>query len=83
MAQTLTQKKKSRVANGPPSNTRVGALKKAHSAVITLRTLKPFLTPQDEETLTIMMDKELMTSLKKSITEAKARKLEPLERILA
>lgn len=63
-------------------DTHFGILDEAREAVIKLRTLKPFLTPRDEETLELLMDKELMTHLAKSLKEAKEGKIEPLEDIL-
>jgi len=57
-------------------------LGEAQEAVIKLRTLKPFLTPRDEETLALLMDKELMAHLAKSLREAEKNKVEPLENIL-
>ncbi|OGZ54067.1 MAG: hypothetical protein A3H64_00460 [Candidatus Ryanbacteria bacterium RIFCSPLOWO2_02_FULL_45_11c] len=54
----------------------------AREAVIKLKTLKPFLMPRDEETLELLMDKELMTHLVKSLKETEKGKLEPLEHIL-
>lgn len=58
------------------------ALEEAREAVIKLGTLKPFLSPQDEETLMLLMDKKLMTHLERSVNEASAGRFEPLENIL-
>lgn len=58
------------------------ALEEAREAVLKLSTLKPLLTSQDEETLALLMDKELMAQLEKSLGEAEAGKLEPLHNIL-
>lgn len=58
------------------------ALEEAREAVIKLGTLKPFLSPQDEETLALLMDKKLMVHLEHSMNEASAGQLEPLENIL-
>lgn len=58
------------------------ALEEAREAVIKLGVLKPFLSPQDEETLALLMDKKLMTHLERSMNEASAGQLEPLENIL-
>ena len=58
------------------------ALEEARDAVVRLETLKLFLTPQDEETLGILMDKKLMTHLGESLAEAKKGKLTSLKGIL-
>lgn len=63
-----------------PYNFRV--FEEAHEAVVKLKTLKPFLSPQDEETLAILIDKELMNHLEKSLREANEGKIEPLQNIL-
>lgn len=57
-------------------------LEEAREAVMKLKTLKPFLSSQDEETLSILMDQELISQLKRSMKEASAGKLEPLKNIL-
>lgn len=54
----------------------------AREAITKLKTLKPFLSPQDEETLAILMDKELVAHLEKSLKEAESEKFEPLKNIL-
>lgn len=58
------------------------ALEEAHKAVTKLETLKAFLTPSDEETLSILIDNKLMRNLSKSLREAEEGKTEPLENIL-
>jgi len=58
------------------------ALEEAHEAISKLKALKAFLSPKDEETLSILMDKELSVNLKTSLEEADAGVLEPLENIL-
>jgi len=58
------------------------ALEKARDAVATLRAIKPLLSPRDEETLSILIDKQLMEVLDKSIREAASGKLKPLASIL-
>lgn len=74
--------------NSAKSQTRVypsasfRALEEAREAVIKLKTLQPLLSPQDEETLAILMDQELMTELEKSLEEAEKGKIEPLTSIL-
>lgn len=57
-------------------------LKEAESAVRKLAQIKPLLSPQDEETLEILMDQELMNTLSNSIREAEAGEYEPIETIL-
>lgn len=64
------------------SHTRFRILEEAREAVTRLRTLKPFLSPQDEETLAILIDKELMEHLEKSVKEMAEGKIEPLKHIL-
>jgi len=58
------------------------AFEEAHEAVIKIKTLKPLLSPKEEESLAILMDKELMNHLHKSLKEARAGDIEPLENIL-
>ena len=58
------------------------ALEEAREAVVKIKTLKPLLSPKDEETLAILMDKELMSHLDISLKEAKEGKIEPLENVL-
>lgn len=57
-------------------------LEEAREAVTNLSTLKPFLSPQDKETLVVLMDKGLTAHLEKSLSEADDGKFEPLESIL-
>lgn len=64
------------------SASRFRVFKEAHEAVTKLRTLRPFLSPEDEETLAILMDKELMGHLEKSLSEAEKGRTEPLRNIL-
>lgn len=56
-------------------------LEEAREAVYRLRALRPLLTPEDEETLTILMDKELIRHLEKSLREEANGDLEPLGNI--
>ena len=58
------------------------ALKEASNAVRILGTAKPFLSKADKETLSILVDKELMGILSKSLKEEKENKVESLESIL-
>lgn len=54
----------------------------AREAVLKLNFLKQYLTPQDEETLEILMDKKIMAHLEKSLIEANEGQIEPLSNIL-
>lgn len=59
------------------------ALEEAKDAVTRLKSIKPFLTPADEETLGILIDKELVSTLsKKSMNEFKRGEYEPPESVL-
>ncbi len=58
------------------------ALEEAREAVVKLKTLKPLLSPKDEETLAILIDKQLMGHLEKSLSEEARGKVEPLKNIL-
>ena len=58
------------------------AFEEAREAVVKIKTLKPLLSPKDTETLTVLMDKELISHLGRSLNEAKEGKVEPLENIL-
>ena len=58
------------------------AFEEAREAVVKIKTLKPLLSPKDEASLAILVDKELMTRLGKSLKEANEGKVEPLENIL-
>lgn len=57
-------------------------LEEAKEALFKLNFLKQYLTPQDEETLEILMDKKIMARLEKSLIEAKNGQFEPLSNIL-
>ena len=57
------------------------AFEEAREAVVKIKTLKPLLSPKDTETLTVLMDKELISHLGRSLNEAKEGKVEPLENI--
>jgi hypothetical protein len=58
------------------------ALEEAKDAVTKLKSIKPFLTAVDEETLSILIDKELVNTLSKSLSEAKREEYKPLESVL-
>lgn len=64
------------------SHFRFRALEEAREAVTKLQTLKPLFSPQDEETLAILIDKELLNHLEKSLKEAEKGKVQPLKNIL-
>ena len=57
-------------------------LEEARDAVAKLRVLRPLLSPQDRETLAILMDQDLMQHLDKSLCETVSGKTEPLANIL-
>ena len=57
-------------------------LEEAKDAVVKLKSIKPFLTRADEETLGILIDKELMKTLSKSLDEAGRGEYKPLKSVL-
>ena len=67
---------------GKSSNPSVRVFKEAHNAVTTLKRLKPLLSKRDKETLSLIIDKELMDTLTTSLQEAELGKFKPLETIL-
>ena len=64
------------------SSQQARAFESARDAVLTLRDSKSSLSSQDKETLSILMDKEIIGQLNTSLREAKEGKVEPLENIL-
>lgn len=52
---------------------------KAREAVITLKTLKPALSPAELETLELLMDSDAMETIERSAKETAAGQFEPLE----
>lgn len=58
------------------------AFEKAREAVIVLKTVNPLLSPVEKETLEILMDKDLMEDLEKSLADTKAGRISKLETIL-
>lgn len=58
------------------------AFEKAKEAVIVLKTVYHFLTPSEKETLEILMDKNLMDDLEKSLVDTKKDQVSKLETIL-
>ncbi|HBH45894.1 MAG: hypothetical protein A2445_00280 [Candidatus Jacksonbacteria bacterium RIFOXYC2_FULL_44_29] len=63
----------------PPADVRFRILEEAQQAVMTLKTLKGLLSPQDTESLSLLLDQELMVDLEASLAEAAAGQVEPLE----
>lgn len=59
------------------------AFEEAKESVTRLSLLKPFLTPIDEETLSILMDKKLVGDLQKSLSDSSAGKVSSLRGILS
>ena len=53
----------------------------AQEAVIKIKTLRKFLNPADLETLEILLDKEAVTTISKSVKEASSGNLEPIEHL--
>ena len=58
------------------------AFEKAREAALTLLELRESLEPGELETLEILLDKESVDQLSKSVKEAQEGKLEPIENIL-
>lgn len=52
---------------------------KAREAVITIKTLRPTLSPAEQETLAILLDSEAVETIEKSVDEADAGVFESLE----
>ncbi len=63
-------------------DTRALVFQLAEEAIIKLKTLARLLSSEDRETLSILMDTEMMSDLNWSIQEAAAGKYEPIESIL-
>lgn len=61
---------------------KLNAFDKAQEAISVLSSVKSKLSTIDEETLSILIDKELLGTLQKSLQEAHEGKLEPLTNIL-
>ena len=53
---------------------------KAREAIITIKTLRPTLSPAEQETLALLLDSEAMETIEKSVEEADAGVFEPLEK---
>ncbi len=58
------------------------ALEEAKDAITKLKSIKPFLTVADEETLGILIDKELIGNLSKSLNEAMRGEYKSLDSVL-
>ena len=56
---------------------------KAREAVITIKTLRPTLSPAERETLALLMDSEAMEIIEKSVEESGSGIWEPLEDAVA
>jgi hypothetical protein len=59
------------------------AFEEARESITRLFTLRQFLAPADEETLSILMDKKLVGDLQKSLSDTKLRKVSSLRSILS
>ena len=64
------------------TKTDIKAFEEAREALIKLETLSKLLTPTDLETLEILLDKNAINIISKSLKEAEAGKLEPIKKIL-
>ena len=51
----------------------------AQEAVVKIKTLRKFLSPADLETLEILLDKEAVATISKSVREASSGKFKPIE----
>ncbi|OGG92873.1 hypothetical protein A2609_03410 [Candidatus Kaiserbacteria bacterium RIFOXYD1_FULL_47_14] len=65
-----------------PHKNNILAFEEARESITRLFTLKPFLAPADEETLSILMDKKLVGDLRRSLSDTKTRKVSSLRSIL-
>lgn len=54
----------------------------AREAVITLKNLRKYLTPSELETLEILLDKNAVRQISRSLKEAEKGKFEPFKNIL-
>lgn len=48
-----------------------------------IQTLRPTLSSSELETLTLLLDKEALETIEKSVEEAEQGRLEPLEEVVA
>ena len=63
-------------------DTRALVFQLAEEAIIKLKTLAQLLSPEDRETLSVLMDTEVVSDLNVSIQEAATGEYEPIESIL-
>jgi len=66
----------------PKASYSARAFERAKNAVFILRDSQSELSEQDQETLDILIDKELMGRLRESLYDARHGNTEPLESIL-
>lgn len=59
------------------------AFEQARESVTRLSAVKPFLTSSDEETLSILMDKKLVSDLRRSLSDSNSGKVSSLRSILS
>ena len=55
---------------------------KAREAVITIKALRPALSPAERETLSLLLDSDSMEAIEKSVEEADHGLLQPLEKVV-
>ena len=59
-----------------------GVFEEARETVVRLSTLQKFLSPADEESLALLMDKKFMKHLEQSLDDVKKGKVEALSSVL-
>jgi len=62
--------------------TRIQIFEEAKAAAFLLLKLKKFLTPSELETLEILLDKDSLSQIEKSLKEVKKGKIKPLKTLL-
>lgn len=72
----------STIAKEKISQFRPEIFEEAREAAITLKNLQKYLTQSELETLEILLDKNTVRQLSKSLKEANKEKFEPLKNIL-
>lgn len=55
---------------------------KTREAVMTIKTLRPTLSPAEVETLLLLLDSDAMETIEHSVAEAAAGQFEPLETVV-
>lgn len=60
----------------------LGVFEEARETVVRLSTLQKFLSPADEESLALLMDKKFMKHFEQSLDDVKKGKIEPLSSVL-